>query len=87
MNPLLKLLQKIAMAFDLNEDALGRVRYVAIEFQFRREAVNKRAKADSLNGTAHDYFQSFVSGSSLRRARRARPTGIFWRDNNRFHIA
>ena len=62
LNPPLKLLEKIAMAFDFNENALSRIRYVAVEFQFCRQAVNKRAKADSLNGTAHDDFQSFAFG-------------------------
>ena len=82
MNPPLKLLQKIATAFDLNENALSRVRNVAVEFQFCRQAVNKRAKPDSLHGTAHNHFQSLASGrisfadSSLRRAGDA-PDGMF----------
>ena len=92
MNPSLKLLQKIETAFDFNEDTLSRVRHVAVEFQFGRQTVNKRTKADSLHGTAHDHLQSFASGrvsvadSSLRRARRARPTDMLSRADNRFHM-
>ena len=86
MNPALKLLEKVAMAFDFNEDTLSRIRHVAFEFQFCRYTVNKRAKTDALNGTAHDDFQSFVFGRDgspcrPRRARRSRPT------NNGFHKA
>ena len=67
MNPPLKLLQKIATAFDFNEDTLSRVRHVAVEFQFGRQTVNKRTKTDSLHGTAQDHLQSFAlwQGQSL----------------------
>jgi hypothetical protein len=80
LNPLLKLLEKIAMAFDFNEDALSRVRHAAVEFQFCRETVNKWAKPNSLNGTANDHFQSF------RRARRSRPSNFWWRAESGVHV-
>jgi hypothetical protein len=92
LNPALKLLEKVAMTFDFNEDALSRIRHVAVEFQFCRHTVNNGAEADSLHSSTHDHFQSFRFGRggapivTVRRAPRTRPGDMLSRADDRFHL-
>ena len=48
-------------AFDFDENALGGIRHPAFQLELGRKSIDKRAKADALDGAAHNDFQSLAS--------------------------
>src|ERR1035437_2212169 len=56
--PQKKLFKQAAFTLNFDENALRRVVDPAAQIQFRREPINKRAKAHALNRAAHGEFQA-----------------------------
>jgi len=47
-------------AFDFDENALGGIRHRTFQLELGRKPIDKRTKADALDGSAHNDFQSLA---------------------------
>src|SRR6266568_3675711 len=62
--PKQKLSQRIARAFDLDENTLRGIQDPAAQLQFSGQAIHERPKTHSLHCAAHDHSSSFMERRS-----------------------
>src|SRR6266568_9164969 len=78
--PKQKLSQRIARAFDLDENTLRGIQDPAAQLQFSGQAIHERPKTHSLHCAAHDHSSSFMGRRShpVNLSHAVRAAGLSW---------